>query len=148
MSGTRFWRMVGQVLTLWRVDHPTNEHQAICTVFVDQEEEGMVHSEADLRGEGHEAHLRQSSSLCPLLVHGDGSLVFQLWRQNMRQDRHTRAVNTADKVEEKIELRALGSPNSWKPFQKSFQRNLHCSGTDQWGQAPAGSQSNHNSAPV
>lgn len=50
-------------------------------MLVDQKEEGMVHSEANLRGEGHEAHLGQSSSLCPLLIHSDGSLVLQLERE-------------------------------------------------------------------
>lgn len=38
----------------------------------------MVHGEADLRGEGHEAHLGQGSSLRPLFIHSDGSLVLQL----------------------------------------------------------------------
>lgn len=50
-------------------------------MLIDQEEEGMVHSEADLRGEGHEAHLGQSSSLCPLFIHSDGPLVLQLGRE-------------------------------------------------------------------
>lgn len=50
-------------------------------MLVDQEEEGMVHSEAYLRGEGHEAHLGQGGSLRALLVHRDGSLVLQLRRQ-------------------------------------------------------------------
>ena len=68
-------------LALWGIDHPAHEHQAVCAVLVDQEEEGVIHSEADLRGEGHEAHLGQSRSLGPLLIHSDGSLVFQLWRE-------------------------------------------------------------------
>ncbi|KAA8592653.1 hypothetical protein FQN60_018108, partial [Etheostoma spectabile] len=42
---------------------------------VNQEEEGMVHSEADLRGEGHEADLGQSSSLSALFIYRDGPLL-------------------------------------------------------------------------
>lgn len=49
----------------------------------------MVYSEADLRGEGHEAHLRQSSRRCALLVHCDGSLVFELWRENVGRECQT-----------------------------------------------------------
>lgn len=48
-------------------------------MLIDQEEEGMVHGEADLRREGHEAHLGQGSGLCPLLIHSDGPLVLQLY---------------------------------------------------------------------
>lgn len=54
-------------------------------MLVDEEEEGMVHGEADLRGERHEAHLGESGRLCPLLVHCDGSLVFQLWEGDHRK---------------------------------------------------------------
>lgn len=50
-------------------------------MLVDQEEEGAVRREAYLRGEGHEAHLGQSSSLRPLLVHGDGPLVLELGKE-------------------------------------------------------------------
>lgn len=140
---TLFWRIPDQVLTLWRVGNPTDEHQAICTVFIDQEEEGTVHSEVDLGGERHKAHLRQSSSLCPLLVHRDGSLVFQLWREKMRQE-----FQTLLHWLPMLNLRVLGLPSSLKPFQRSFQRNPHCPWTCQWGRAPAGFQSNRNSAPV
>lgn len=45
----------------------------------------MIHSESDLRGEGHEAHLGQSSGFCPLFVHSDSSLVLQLQRLEIRR---------------------------------------------------------------
>ena len=49
-------------------------------MFVDQEQERVVHHEADLGGEGHEAHLGQGCRLRAFLIHRDGALVFQLDR--------------------------------------------------------------------
>lgn len=71
-------------LAMWRIDNPAHEHEAVCAVLVDQKEEGMIHGEADLRREGHEAHLGQSSSFCPLLIHSDCSLVLHLQRERRR----------------------------------------------------------------
>lgn len=47
-------------------------------MLIDEEEEGMVHDKADLRGQRHEAHLGQRGSLGSLLIDCDGSLVLQL----------------------------------------------------------------------
>lgn len=69
-----FW----SCLALGRIDHSAHKHKAVCAVLVDQEEEGVVHSKADLGGKGHEAHLGQGGSLCALLIHSDGPLVLQL----------------------------------------------------------------------
>ena len=71
-------------LALRGIDHAAHEQQAICAVFVDQEQERVVHHEADLRGKGHEAHLGQSCCLCAFLIHCDGALVFQLDRDTER----------------------------------------------------------------
>lgn len=65
-------------LALWGIDHPAHEHEAVCPMLVDQEQERMIHGEADLRREGHEAHLGQSSSFGALFIHSDGSLVLEL----------------------------------------------------------------------
>lgn len=67
-------------LRLGGVGNSPHEEQAAGAVLIDEEEEGAVDSETDLGGQRHEPHCGHGGSLGALLVHRDGSLVLELFR--------------------------------------------------------------------
>lgn len=79
-------------------------------MLVDQEEEGVVHGEAYLRGEGHEAHLGQRRRLRALLVHGDGSLVLELRRRRGVRKHDPRGHNERETLRPRVGLRRPSYP--------------------------------------
>lgn len=100
-------------------------------MLVDQEEEGMVHGEAYLRGEGHKAHLCQGGSLRALLVHRDGSLVLQLRR-------HGGSESTTRMVTMSTKYLGLGLRRPSYPVDEDFFRGHPgeiSTGLEQVGQA-------------
>lgn len=62
-------------------------------MLVDEEQEGAVSSEMDLGGQWHEAHRGHGGSLSALLIHRDGTLVFELF-QNGKESCHIPSVGT------------------------------------------------------